>query len=138
MALSRCLPMCQFQSTLPHGSDSLNFNTSNARNMFQSTLPHGSDGFGRKFYYTLSGFNPRSLTGATAPIPGRRDILTFQSTLPHGSDGFGRKFYYTLSGFNPRSLTGATAPIPGRRDILTFQSTLPHGSDHNLLRVSLI
>ena len=56
-----------FQSTLPHGSDILNFFLTVGL-IFQSTLPHGSD----MVVVTVS-----------------QNLSRFQSTLPHGSDYFG-------------------------------------------------
>ena len=119
---------------------------------FQSTLPHGSDLHCSKSLIVVWDFNPRSLTGATYATTG--DILavaisihapsrerpstsyrlpsiyTFQSTLPHGSDTLflpSLQLYNAISihapsrerrltaannpfseNFNPRSLTGAT------------------------------
>ena len=99
---------------------------------FQSTLPRGSDLNTQTQWETGRNFNPRSLAGATpersnvihdyhisihapsrerpsAPIPGRRDILTFQSTLPRGSDHqTNAANISSTTNFNPRSLAGAT------------------------------
>ena len=62
--------MFSFQSTLPHGSDSIFFILTKILFVFQSTLPHGSD----------------TKISSMALLPSR-----FQSTLPHGSDAAERK-----------------------------------------------
>ena len=54
---------------------------------FQSTLPHGSDSLPLEVKSLGGYFNPRSLTGATRRQASlQADSLLFQSTLPHGSD----------------------------------------------------
>ena len=118
-----------FQSTLPHGSDYSIYKQQKAENAFQSTLPHGSDAVNAEILRTSLDFNPRSLTGATAPIPGLRELPTFQSTLPHGSDKILVFLMTACHDFNPRSLTGATCKRLEAKDKIIFQSTLPHGSD---------
>ena len=121
----------EFQSTLPHGSDTDTLNGSAQDFTFQSTLPHGSD-------HTHLGSQPTT-TGISIHAPSRErhilqtfgDFITvFQSTLPHGSDIIhmvkDRSNLISIHApsrerpaakisklicagdFNPRSLTGAT------------------------------
>ena len=79
-------------------------------------------------------FNPRSLTGATAPERKSKTISSFQSTLPHGSDPVPDDRSSNPTYFNPRSLTGATPIFRYRIHCdLRFQSTLPHGSDFTFI-----
>ncbi len=75
-----------FQSTLPHGSDSLAMQDDLVNMQFQSTLPHGSDAVNILIVQYLS---------ISIHAPSRERLLCFgwfpsdvrfQSTLPHGSD----------------------------------------------------
>ena len=77
---------------------------------FQSTLPHGSDSINGLVSDSVTHFNPRSLTGATFAVLNKPIYSPpFQSTLPHGSD-ISAVYPYPPAQryFNPRSLTGAT------------------------------
>ena len=88
------LKLMRFQSTLPHGSDSVLREQVPALWLFQSTLPHGSD--------TLQEMRElQSHISIHAPSRERPKVLSkpmltaiFQSTLPRGSDNF-----YNLIGF---------------------------------------
>ena len=75
-----------FQSTLPHGSDTIRPKSLQQWRAFQSTLPHGSDKRLIKNWRCSRYFNPRSLTGATESLRTSAGNQPFQSTLPHGSD----------------------------------------------------
>ena len=120
--------------------------------VFQSTLPHGSDSIIGIYITGIFNFNPRSLTGATEPFraynliynisihaPSRErhtaniksdTRLKFQSTLPHGSDVLLMMTVFLVIKFQ--------STLPHGSDLLQlllllisleFQSTLPHGSD---------
>ena len=103
-----------------------------AKLLFQSTLPHGSDSILPGDSTRLRHFNPRSLTGATSCCSTPRLMpITFQSTLPHGSDSSIRAEF----GNDPHHIS---IHAPSRERLLCFgwfpsdvrfQSTLPHGSD---------
>ena len=141
-----------FQSSLPHGSDSLPLKVFVLSHKFQSSLPHGSD-FSIQIFSSISfNFNPRSLTGATARsgsatrkrmisilAPSRERPLMlkhgqaatlFQSSLPHGSDKRANLFSTVYTPFQsslPHGSDGRSSRCKQRGP--AFQSSLPHGSD---------
>ena len=123
-----CKCITGFQSTLPRGSDTINFMMLSIM-IFQSTLPRGSDCISQfsvvflgisihapsreRSSATLSSskssyFNPRSLAGARQ----------------------GGTFRVLWCYFNPRSLAGATGLMSSTDKVKLFQSTLPRGSEH--------
>ena len=61
--------LCQFQSTLPSGSDNLFVCVKVWYPIFQSTLPSGSDMLVLAVFSGISNFNPRSQAGATSNAP---------------------------------------------------------------------
>ena len=98
--------------------------------VFQSTLPHGSDTLPcieRRRYFD---FNPRSLTGATNH--GNRILIIFDISI-HAPSRERRRigninlYQYEISIHAPSR--ERRTPIMVACAILPFQSTLPHGSD---------
>ena len=142
----------KFQSTLPHGSDSVQLCGGSGPFAFQSTLPHGSDRppLLREYERRISIHAPSRERPKEGPTNGKE--LEFQSTLPHGSDPIFLIFYLHASGISIHApsrerqtfssvkylclLISIHAPSRERLTFVAFfngniifQSTLPHGSD---------
>ena len=146
-----CRRSCEFQSTLPHGSDRERTQRHAAHGISihapsrerQGLLQLLAIGAGisihapsRERHYSAGSavcciyFNPRSLPGATGfgksiPLPARISIHAPLRERRHASSATSAPPH-----FNPRSLAGATARcieqvMPTER----FQSTLPRRSD---------
>ena len=121
----------QFQSTLPHRSDSPSDFVLCYLGISIHT-PSRERPVAHHRRQQKHNFNPRSLTGATLAAYKLLLKSTFQSTLPYGSDpGFQREVILS-DDFNPRSLAGATSLMCLSKRFGIFQSTLPRGSDPNL------
>ncbi len=102
--------MAIFQSTPPHGGDKETGTVYLVWSKFQSTPPRGGDFDNEKFVMGICDFNPRPLAGATIT----------------GMDGDVNEIY-----FNPRPLAGATLRMRHRRLLWRFQSTPPRGGDQS-------
>ena len=76
--------------------------------LFQSTLPYGSDMGGSSRSAAGRYFNPRSLTGATAPPSDNSPLLSISIHAPLRERRWHTRVLNNLQHFNPRSLTGAT------------------------------
>ena len=80
----------------------------------------------RKFAH----FNPRSLTGATLEDGVLRKTPLFQSTLPYGSDTISTNLRSILCiSIHAPLRERRTRKLANTRSIWAFQSTLPYGSD---------
>ena len=125
-----CRRSCEFQSTLPHGSDRERTQRHAAHGISihapsrerQGLLQLLAIGAGisihapsRERHYSAGSavcciyFNPRSLAGATlSRVQPHQIAYIFQSTLPCGSDAQCYSLPSFMYYFNPRSLAGAT------------------------------
>ena len=118
----------QFQSTLPHRSDSPSDFVLCYLGISIHT-PSRERPVAHHRRQQKHNFNPRSLTGATLAAYKLLLKSTFPSTLPYGSaPGFQREVILS-DDFNPRSLAGATSLMCLSKRFGIFQSTLPRGSD---------
>ena len=145
-----CRRSCEFQSTLPHGSDRERTQRHAAHGISihapsrerQGLLQLLAIGAGisilapsRERHYSAGSavcciyFNPRSLPGATTRKQRNICAAAFQSTLPCGSDLRMHLTWKSRRHFNPRSLAGATKNLEKFKISSKFQSTLPCGSD---------
>ena len=145
-----CRRSCEFQSTLPHGSDRERTQRHAAHGISihapsrerQGLLQLLAIGAGisilapsRERHYSAGSavcciyFNPCSLPGATTRKQRNICAAAFQSTLPCGSDLRMHLTWKSRRHFNPRSLAGATKNLEKFKISSKFQSTLPCGSD---------
>ena len=98
-----------FQSTPPHGGDSVKPSSFRRMAIFQSTPPHGGDKETGTVYLVWSKFQSTPPRGGDSclmalPPPLRR----FQSTPPRGGDLSYNDYTAGRQDFNPRPLAGAT------------------------------
>ena len=144
-------PLREFQSTLPHGSDTRccrapwcvcisihapsrervpNDDPIGVNLIFQSTLPHGSD-----YNHTAKAapeweFQSTLPHGSDSICIGLHSLfLVFQSTLPHGSDCQdeiqAKRLFISIHAPSRERLLLLFYSL----HLLKFQSTLPHGSE---------
>ena len=130
--------------------------------LFQSTLPHGSDSIRLGITPILTNFNPRSLTGATgiygddtskasisihAPSRERHAVPLHTLDAPrisiHAPSRERRSALYSLGQYVKISIHAPSRERPFDScayvaRYIIFQSTLPHGSDILTLESSLL
>ena len=81
------MPMFEFQSTLPNGSDNTSVVKNYEHSNFNPRSQTGATACPSSNCYKSVNFNPRSQTGATYFYVYKTQLQKFQSTLPNGSDG---------------------------------------------------